>query len=88
MPRRKKVKPTLHEMNNMKPLVFAKVLCELGLNGKEEWVELPLHYDWTPSLNECAGLLSVHLEKPRQEIWVKDVVVVRTPKSPFGRNDE
>ena len=87
MPRRKKVKPTLHEMSGRKPLVFAKVLCELGLSGKEEWVELPLHYDWTPSLNECAGLLSVHLEKPRQEIWVKDLVIVRTPKSPFGSKD-
>ena len=88
MPRRKKVKPTLHELNNTKPLVFAKVLCELGLSGKEEGVELPLHYDWTPKLDECAGLLSVHLEKPRQDIWVKDVVVVRTPKSPFGKTDE
>ena len=76
---RKKIKPTLHEMNNKKPLVFAKVLCELGLNGNEEWVDLPLHYDWSPSLDECASLLSVHLQRPRSEIWVKDRVVVRTP---------
>ena len=80
MPRRKAVKPTLHEMNNMKPKQFAKVLCELGLNGKEEWVDLPLQYDWSPSLDECASLLSVYLEKPRQEIWVKDRVIVRTPQ--------
>ena len=80
MPRRKKVKPTLHEMSGRKPLVFAKVLCELGLSGKEEWVEVPLQYDWTPSLDECASLLSVYLEKPRSEIWVKDRVIVRTPQ--------
>jgi hypothetical protein len=80
MPRRKMVKPTLHEMNNMKPKQFMKVLCELGLSGKEEWVECPLHYDWSPSLDECASLLSVHLERPRSEIWVKDRVIVRTPQ--------
>ena len=87
MPRWKPAKPQLHEMNNKKPAVFAKVLCELGVDGKEEWVDLPLHYDWTPSLDECAGLMSVYLEKPRQDIWVKDVVVIRTPKSPFGSKD-
>ena len=79
MPRRKMVKPTLHEMNGKKPQQFAKVLCELGLSGKEEWVDLPLSYDWSPSLDECASLLSVYLEKPRSEIWVKDRVIVRTP---------
>tara|TARA_B100000073_G_scaffold309681_1_gene281572 strand:- start:19 stop:273 length:255 start_codon:yes stop_codon:yes gene_type:complete len=77
---RKKIKPTLHEMNNTKPLVFAKVLCELGLSGKEEWVDLPLHYDWTPTLDECGSLLSVYLEKPRGEIIVKDRIIVRTPQ--------
>ena len=80
MPRRKMVKPTLHEMNGKKPKCFAKVLCVLGVrNDKEQWVDLPLHYDWSPSLDECASLLSVHLERPRSEIWVKDRVVVRTP---------
>ena len=79
MPRRKMVKPTLHEMNNTKPKQFMKVLCELGVNGKEEWVECPLNYDWSPSLDECASLLSVYLERPRQDIWVKDRVIVRTP---------
>ena len=87
MPRRK-IKPTLHEMNNKKPLVFAKVLCELGIDGTEEWVDLPLQYDWSPTLEQCGGLLSIHLEKPRNEIWVKDVVIVRTPKSPFGKIEE
>ena len=79
MPRWKPAKPTLHEMQGKKPQCFAKVLCELGLNGKEEWVDLPLNYDWSPSLDECASLLSVYLERPREEIWVKDRVVVRTP---------
>ena len=80
MPRRKAVKPTLHEMNGVKPKQFMKVLCELGVNGKEKWVDLPLNYDWSPSLNECASLLSVYLERPREEIWVKDRVIVRTPE--------
>jgi len=80
MPRRKMVKPTLHEMNGKKPQQFAKVLCELGLSGKEEWVDLPLQYDWSPTLDECGSLLSVYLEKPRGEIIVKDRVIVRTPK--------
>ena len=80
MPRWKPAKPLLHEMNNTKPKQFAKVLCELGLSGKEEWVDLPLQYDWSPTLDECASLLSVYLEKPRQEIWVKDRVIVRTPQ--------
>ena len=80
MPRRKMVKPTLHEMNGKKPQQFAKVLCELGLNGKEEWVELPLNYDWSPTLDECGSLLSVYLEKPRGEIIVKDRIIVRTPQ--------
>ena len=87
MPRWKPAKPQLHEMNNKKPLVFAKVLCELGINGVEEWVDLPLQYDWTPTLEQCGSLLSVYLDKPRQDIWVKDVVVIRTPKSPFGSKD-
>ena len=30
---RKKIKPTLHEMNNTKPKQFMKVLCELGVDG-------------------------------------------------------
>ena len=77
---RKKIKPTLHEMNNTKPKQFMKVLCELGVDGKEEWVEMPLQYDWSPTLDQCASLLSVHLEKPRSEIWVKDRVIVRTPQ--------
>ena len=77
---RKKIKPTLHEMNNTKPKQFMKVLCELGVDGKEQWVEMPLQYDWSPSLDQCASLLSVHLEKPRSEIWVKDRVIVRTPQ--------
>ena len=57
-----------------------KAVCELGVNGKEQWVDLPLHYDWSPSLDECASLLSVHLQRPRSEIWVKDRVIVRTPE--------
>ena len=77
---RKKIKPTLHEMNGKKPEQFMKVLCELGVDGKEQWVEVPLQYDWSPSLDQCASLLSVYLEKPRSEIWVKDRVVVRTPQ--------
>jgi len=80
MPRWKPAKPQLHEMNNMKPKQFAKVLCELGVDGKEEWVDLPLNYDWSPTLEECGSLLSVYLEKPRNEIWVKDRVIVRTPQ--------
>ena len=79
MPRWKPAKPTLHEMQGKKPQCFAKVLCELGVDGKEKWVDLPLNYDWTPSLDECASLLSVYLERPRSEIWVKDRVIVRTP---------
>ena len=79
MPRRKMVKPTLHEWDGRKPEQFMKVLCELGVDGKEEWVECPLHYDWSPSLEQCASLLSVHLQRPREEIWVKDRVIVRTP---------
>ena len=79
MPRRKMVKPTLHEMQGKKPQQFMKVFCELGLSGKEDWVEVPLQYDWSPSLDECASLLSVYLERPREEIWVKDRVIVRTP---------
>tara|TARA_B100000902_G_C26561862_1_gene552278 strand:+ start:103 stop:354 length:252 start_codon:yes stop_codon:yes gene_type:complete len=81
MPRWKPAKPQLHEMNGKKPQQFAKVLCELGLSGKEEWVDLPLQYDWSPTLEECGSLLSVYLEKPRGEIWVKDRVIVRTPKT-------
>ena len=80
MARWKPAKPQLHEMNGKKPQQFAKVLCELGLSGKEEWVDLPLQYDWSPTLEECGSLLSVYLEKPRSEIWVKDRVVVRTPQ--------
>ena len=80
MPRWKPAKPTLHEMQGKKMKCFAKVLCELGVNGKEQWVDLPLNYDWSPSLNECASLLSVYLERPREEIWVKDRVIVRTPQ--------
>ena len=80
MPRRKMVKPTLHEMNGKKPEQFAKILCEVGVSGNEKWVEIPLQYDWSPSLDECASLLSVHLERPRSEIWVKDRVIVRTPQ--------
>lgn len=80
MPRWKPAKPQLHEMQGKQPEQFVKVLCELGLNGKEEWVDLPLNYDWTPTLEQCASLLSVYLEKPRQDIWVKDRVVVRTPQ--------
>ena len=80
MPRRKKIKPTLHEMNGKKPEQFAKILCEVGGSGNEKWVEIPLQYDWSPSLDECASLLSVYLEKPRSEIWVKDRVIVRTPQ--------
>ena len=79
MPRWKPAKPTLHEMQGTKPKCFAKVLCELGVDGKEKWVDLPLNYDWSPSLDECASLLSVYLERPREEIWVKDRVIVRTP---------
>ena len=52
MPRRKAVKPMLHDWDGRKPEQFMKVLCELGVNGKEEWVECPLHYDWSPSLEE------------------------------------
>ena len=81
MPRRKAVKPMLHEMNGKKPKQFMKVLCELGVDGKEEWVECPLHYDWSPSLEQCASLLSVYLERAREDIWVKDRVIVRTPSS-------
>ena len=81
MPRRKAVKPTLHEMQGKKPKCFAKVLCEVGVDGKEKWVDLPLHYDWSPSLDECASLLSVYLERAREDIWVKDRVIVRTPSS-------
>ena len=77
---RKKIKPTLHEMNNTTPKQFMKVLCELGVDGKEEWVEVPLQYDWSPTLEQCASLLSVYLERPRQDIWVKDRVIVRTPQ--------
>ena len=33
------VKPTLHEWDGKKPEQFMKVLCELGLSGKEEWVK-------------------------------------------------
>ena len=62
---KKMVKPTLHEMQGKNPEQFMKVLCELGVNGKEEWVEVPLQYDWSPSLEQCASLLSVYLEKPR-----------------------
>ena len=80
MPRWKPAKPLLHEMNNTKPKQFMNVLCELGVDGKEEWVEMPLQYDWSPTLDQCASLLSVHLEKPRSEIWVKDRVIVRTPQ--------
>ena len=50
-------------------------------------LDLPLQYDWTPTLEQCGSLLSVYLDKPRQDIWCKDVVVIRTPKSPFGSKD-
>ena len=80
MPRWKPAKPMLHEMQGKKPQQFAKVLCELGVDGKEEWVDLPLNYDWSPTVEQCASLLSVYLDKPRQDIWVKDRVIVRTPQ--------
>ena len=51
MPRRKMVKPTLHEWDGKKPEQFMKVLCELGVDGKEIWVKDRVIVR-TPSLEE------------------------------------
>ena len=81
MPRWKPAKPQPHQ-NEENSERFMKVCAVVGDAIDAKWYDVPLQYDWTPTREQCASLLSVYLECSLHDIWVKeDPVIVINPST-------
>ena len=89
MPRWKPAKPMPHT-NEESSKRFMMVQCILGNKIDAETIRVPLQYDWRPTRQQCASLVSVYLERPVSEIWVTEdpVIVMNVNEVLPGKSDE